>query len=81
MPRPDDPRLPIWMGKSLAHAVKAGDRTSQRGALLSLGWYHFLRARLGGEADQLIADTYLALNQCFAWNARLIAFDPGDICF
>ncbi|MDQ1397622.1 MAG: hypothetical protein QOG64_2881, partial [Acidimicrobiaceae bacterium] len=58
--RADDPRLSIWLGESLRYAIEVGDRTAQRSAVYGLGWFHFLRARWGGEADQVVADAYLA---------------------
>ena len=56
--RPDDPRVPVWLGESLRHAVAVGDRTGQMGAVHALSWYHFVRFRLGGVVDHVVVDTY-----------------------
>ena len=56
--RPDDPRVPAWMGEALRHAAAVGDRTSEMASLHGLAWYHFLRARLGGDADHVVAEAY-----------------------
>jgi tetratricopeptide (TPR) repeat protein len=56
--RPHDPRVPDWLEDGLRYADDIGDRSRQLGALVSLAWHHYLRARLGGDADTRTADDY-----------------------
>lgn len=56
--RPDDERVGDWLRESLEHAEQVGDRTAQINSLNALGWHHFIRARLGGDADVSTAMGY-----------------------
>jgi class 3 adenylate cyclase/tetratricopeptide (TPR) repeat protein len=69
--RPEDERVPMWLGALRDRAERSGDRTSRVFALSGLLWWSFLRTRLGDpaelaviEADALaLADAAQALGQ------------------
>jgi len=49
--RPDDARVPTWLGALRDRAERSGDRTTRVLALSGLLWWSFLRTRLGDPAE------------------------------
>ncbi len=72
--RPDHPNVEAWLHESLTYAEEIGDRTRHLAAFVSLAWHHFLRNRLGGEAES--AETNTWINESIALATELGA-DPS----
>ena len=73
--RPEHPDVETWLHESLAYAVEIGDRGRHVSALGSLGWHHYLRNRLGGEADTASARAWI--DACIALSSELGGSDFG----
>ncbi len=74
--RPDHPDVESWLHDSLAYSIELGDRSRHLAVLSSLQWHHYLRSRLGGEAETAIArawiDETVALASEFGWTDALM---------
>lgn len=54
--RPEDPRVPEWLGEALRHAEAVGDRSNQTNTLVLLAWHHTFRCHQGGEIETAVAE-------------------------